>query len=112
VANYESERKSLDAAIQEEETGHDLIVLGGTVASMTAITCLFIWVGWRAGTWFWFWWTSALALLGTGLAMTGALLRAHSAKKLAALGGIRREESPARHGGEATPPHDAPPRAA
>jgi len=76
----------LDAAAEEEQNGKGLEVLGWAAWFMSGITCVWIFVGWRAYTWFWFWWTLGLGLLGGIVKFVGALLRQRGAENFAILG--------------------------
>jgi hypothetical protein len=84
MSNSDTELKAVDAAACKEERGAVLEVLGGVMLFMAGITCVWIWVGWRAGTWFWFWCTAGLGLIGTMVAAAGMQRRARAAKDYAA----------------------------
>jgi hypothetical protein len=90
MSNPVSEESTLDALLQAEQRGAFLRVLGGCMLLMACLTSVWIWVGWRAGTWFWFWWTSGLGVIGMSLWAGGALLQQRAAREYAALSGTLR----------------------
>jgi hypothetical protein len=83
VSNHSVE-EAMDASIEEQEMGQVLRVLGWTILAMCSITCVWIWTGWRAGSWFWFWVTFGLGFLGGTIVAAGARLRSRAAIELAA----------------------------
>ena len=86
MSEYNRLQKELDAAEEEEQRGRGLEVLGWSIWVMGGITCVWIFVGWRAYTSFWFWWTLGLWLLGSIAKGGGSLLRQRGAEKVAILG--------------------------
>jgi hypothetical protein len=86
----DSDRAAMDAAWQAEEyeeRGKSLFVLGWVVGCMGGITGVWIWVGWRAGSDLWLWYTLGLGLVGAMLAGRGTWLRARSAALFAGISG-------------------------
>jgi hypothetical protein len=89
-------REKMEAAWEGEEyeeRGKALQVLGWVLGCMGGITSVWIWVGWRAGTEFWLWWTLGLGLLGMILNGRGAWLRARSAEIFTGIRGNMRAGS-------------------
>lgn len=76
--------KTAASAQKKNEDGAVLEVLGWTMLFMAGIGCVWIWVGWRAGTWFWFWFAAVLGIVGITLAAAGRWKRWRAAKTLAA----------------------------
>jgi hypothetical protein len=87
-----TEQKTIDAAIRDQEKGEVLEVQGGALMLMAVITCVWIFVGWRAGSWFWFWWTGGLVLVGLSLAGTGVWLCSRGARNFAEMSGTIRAQ--------------------
>ena len=100
MSHNESRETILDATVHAEEKGEFLRVLGECILLMAGLTSIWIWVGWRAGTWFWFWWTSGLATLGMSLVTAGILLRERAARGYAAGSGRPRARLASRSGTE------------
>ena len=97
IEDYETR---LSALTRAGDRGLLLEVLGWWLLLMAGLTSFWIWTGWRAGTWFWFWWTGSLILAGGGLAAWGALLRAQAARDYAALSGSLRARLASPEAGE------------
>jgi hypothetical protein len=111
MAKHYAKQEALDAALRDEENGNSLVVFGWTLWLMGAITIVWIFVGWRDGTWFWFWCTAALGLVGAGAAVAGSVLRARSARTFALASDLQRAAEPALQE-ELPAPKDVGPRAA
>ena len=90
MADLNAEQKSIDAALRDQENGEVLQVQGGALMLMAVITCVWIFVGWRDGSWTWFWWTGGLVLIGMALAGTGTWLRLRGAEDFAEQSGTMR----------------------
>ncbi len=103
-------RATMDVALVRERKGEVFVVLGGTLLGMAAITCVWVLTGFRAGSWFWFWWTGALVVLGLGFVAAGIAVRSLAQEQFAAGGNIVRERIASRR--ENVPPEDIRPRAA
>lgn len=106
MANYGNEQRGMDAAIHDEHAGLVLQVVGWTVLFFCSIPAMFLFVGWRSGSWFWAWVTLGLGVVGLGLVGAGAFLRSRSARDFAALSGTLRSRSVSALKEEEPPPSD------
>ncbi|MFB3815653.1 MAG: hypothetical protein ACE14L_16245 [Terriglobales bacterium] len=92
MANYDDAQKALDALIQDEDTGWNLSVLGYSLLVSAVIPAVFVFVGWRSGSLFWFWSILGLVVLGFSFVAAGRRREMRAAKHLAAVEGIIRGE--------------------
>ena len=63
------------AAERSAEWALTLRTLGGLALSVAGIWALWIWTGWRAGSWLWFYLSGAVGLAGIVLYGAGAIAR-------------------------------------
>src|SRR3974377_13610 len=82
--------KKSERAFRAEQQGHVLQVLGWLMLGMAGITVLWVWTGWRSGSWFWLWVTGAVAFLGLSSAGIGTRMRERGARNYAALSSMLR----------------------
>ena len=106
MSNYDDEQKAMDAAIHDEDSGRVFQTVGWTMMGICTITSVWIFVGWRAGSWFWFWITLGLGIVATGFITAGALLRSRAAKDFAAAGVAIRSRALPTPESEKLPPWD------
>lgn len=107
------EQRAMDAAIHDEHAGLVLQVTGWTILIFCSIPAMFLFVGWRSGSWFWFWLLAGMGAVGLGLVAGGAYLRSRSSKDFAAVSGtLRSRSSPSLRDEELPPPDDVDHRAA
>lgn len=74
----------MDAAVRDEQKGSNLQTLGWVFIIFDLIPAVWLWVGWRSGSMFWFWWVLAEGVIGCGLLIAGTLLRSKAARDFAA----------------------------
>ena len=71
MSNYDREQREMDGVQQKLRLGTILEVTGWTLLAFLAIPVIFVWTGWRAGSYFWLYWTVIEGVLGVVLSMTG-----------------------------------------
>jgi hypothetical protein len=108
MMSYADERETMDQALDEQERWWGLEVTGWTILVFVAIPVLFVFTGWRAGSWFWFWATAILGLIGLVLTGTAALMRIRAAERFKTLGEAARSRVEARSE-TSEPPRDIDP---
>ncbi len=64
----------MDAAIRKQYTASNLRITGWELLVFDCIPVVFIWVGFRVGSYLWLWWSLIEALLGIGLVRIGGNL--------------------------------------
>jgi hypothetical protein len=94
MSGMENRQAARDAALREEENGRSLWVLGGAILGMSGITLIFIWAGWRAGSWLWFWITAALGFFGLLAMAGGSWKQAMASRRFYALSETETASSP------------------
>ena len=85
MTNYEPKlRAQYEAALAMQNDGSILQVLGWTLLGFDSIPLVWIWVGWRLGSEFWWWMVFGLACLGAALLAVGERDRQRASENLAA----------------------------
>ncbi|MFB3918106.1 MAG: hypothetical protein ACE14M_15365 [Terriglobales bacterium] len=84
ATNYDIEQRAMDAAIRDERRGSGMQTLGWVFIIFDLIPAVWLWVGWRSGSMFWFWWVLGEGLSGVALLIAGTILRSKAARDFAA----------------------------
>ncbi len=71
MSNYDREQREMDGVQQKLRLGTILEVTGWTLLAFLTIPVTFVWTGWRAGSYFWLYWTVIEGVLGLALSMVG-----------------------------------------
>ena len=112
MADKNNKERDMDTAVDREELGLGLQTTGIMVVGFCSITGLWIFTGWRVGSWFWFWVTAALLLVGSGAAAVGSLIRGNAYEAILAMA-TTRHTGLLKAGNEELPPsEDVGPKAA
>ena len=86
MSDYNDELQLMDAAVDRAELGLALQTVGYLIAGFCSITCLWIFTGWRVGSWLWFWITVGLFFIGMGTAAAGSRIRGKAYEVIAGIG--------------------------
>jgi hypothetical protein len=82
MTNYHDEPRAMDLVLDDQHTGSVLQTLGWVLLVFAAIPAVWIWVGFRIGSYFWLVFVAVECLLGFSLVAAGTALRARSARDL------------------------------
>jgi hypothetical protein len=85
MTNYD-EPRALRVALEDQHIGSVLQTLGWVLLAFDAIPAIWIWIGFRSGSYFWLDWVLVEGALGFGLVAAGTLLRSRAARDFARLG--------------------------
>lgn len=81
---FKPEQRAMDAALETENEGSILQVLGWILLGFDSIPVVWVLVGWRTGSWLWFWITFGLVCLGAASLAAGGRMTQRAASDLAA----------------------------
>jgi hypothetical protein len=82
--NYKAEHRAMGVAVRDQRIGTTMQTLGWVLIIFDLIPAVWLWVGWREGSWLWFWWVLGEAVIGGVLLIAGTIMRSNAARDLAA----------------------------
>lgn len=88
MVEQDRELAALDNALWKESLGLDVQAVGWTMLCFCGIICVFVFVGLRSGSWFWFFCSGGLGFLGLLLAGGGALIQTSAEADFEAAGEV------------------------
>jgi hypothetical protein len=86
MSNYGLEGKQMDAMNSELRWASILQTVGWVLLGFNAIPACLIFVGFRLGSYFWFYWMMIEGAIGFGLTVVGAYLKSDAGRHISRLG--------------------------
>ncbi len=86
-------RRAMNATVRDQKAGSVAQTVGWTLVLFGFITGVWVLIGFREGSYFWLWYTLALAVIGAFLIGWGSMRRSRGSRDFAARAGA--VESPA-----------------
>lgn len=85
MSNYDLEQQQMDAMNSDLGWALTLQTVGWVLLLFNAIPVTLVWVSFRAGTYFWLYWTIIEGVIGFALVMFGAYLKASAGRHMSRL---------------------------
>ncbi len=92
MSNYDLEQAQMDAMTYDLRWASILETVGWVLLVFDTIPVTLVWTGFRAGTYFWLYWTIIEGAIGFGLTMYGAYLKSIAGRHISRLGYEGEEE--------------------
>ena len=83
MTSYDNEQKGMDIAQSYQRKGSVLQTLGWVLLVFATIPAVWIWAGFRVGSYFWLYWVLGEGVLACSLLIAGTILRSKAARHFA-----------------------------
>jgi hypothetical protein len=87
MTSYGPEQKGMDLAMDDLHKGSVMQTLGWVLLVFDSIPAVWIFVGFRTGSYFWLYWVVIEAAIGFGLLIAGTIFRSKAARDFSAAAG-------------------------
>lgn len=86
MSNYDQEQREMDEVTDDLRLASILQTIGWVLLGFNGIVVTWVWTGFRAGSYFWLYWTIIESGLGFSLVMAGSYLKTRAGRRISRLG--------------------------